>query len=167
MSTDTIAPPRRPSPRVVAERTERRRRNDMSPMSRAPLSVPGATLDPNYYYRWVDDHPGRIQALTSQDDYDPVTYADLGIAPTDADSNPGATVTRVADKPTGRKTMLLRKRKDWHDADKAKEQIQNDQTDNALRRGLVPASDGGQHGLSGEHAYIPEGGIRIDDGRRR
>lgn len=156
-----------PRPRVLKEREERRRRQDLSPMSRAPLALPGANLDHgNYKYRWVVDDPGRVQALTRDDDYDPVTYSDLGIAPTALDSNPGSTVERVADKSTGRKQVLLRKRKDWYDHDKAKEQEPLDRTMQSLKRGIVPGSEG-QQGVMGDGAYIPNGGIQITDGRRR
>lgn len=154
-----------PRPRVAREREERRRRNDLAPMSRAPLALPGANLDPNYKYRWTVDDPGRIQSLTRDDDYDPVTYAELGIAPTGLDSNPGATVERVSDKSTGRKHVLLRKRRDWYAADKAKEQAPLDSTMDALKRGVVPGSNG-QQGVHNDGAYIPKGGIVIKDGRR-
>lgn len=164
MSTDTKL---KPVPtRVAAEREQRRRRSDLTPMSRAPLAVPGAKLDPNYKYRWVDDIPGRVQQLTVNDDYDPVTYADLGLAPMGLDSNSGTTVERVSDKQSGRKTVLLRKRKDWYQHDKAKEQQALDTTMAALKRGHVPTGSNGEGGVMSDGGYIPRSGIRIEDGRR-
>lgn len=55
--------------------TERRRRQpgSLNRLATSNLGVPEECKDPEYHYHWVNDKRGRIQALTTHDDYDVVT----------------------------------------------------------------------------------------------
>lgn len=128
------------------------------------LSVSGH-LDPNYEYRWINADPGRVHALTVNDDWDVVTYAMTGETPSEKDKGAGSGIERIADKATGNRTILVRKPREYYTADKAKEQAQLDEFDAALKRGeskdpnSLQASDPAK-------TYVPRGGIVIQDGRK-
>lgn len=160
MSNNNQQPQTQRPSRADEERTARRRRQDLGEGRLRNLSVEG-TKDPNYVYRWINDDPGRVHKLTVMDDWDRVTNADLGLRD-DRDKNVGAGVERIVDKVTGKRAVLVRKRKDYYAEDKAKEQAQLDETDAALQRGQSRSPEG----LQGPHAYIPAEGISIRDGRR-
>ena len=97
------------------ENRERRRRKggDMS-LRQQNLVLDKTKLDPDFEYRWALDKPGRMMSLTQQDDWDIVT---------DAHAIAGQTgnVTAVA-KHNGYNAgnhILVRKRKDYHEEDRA------------------------------------------------
>ena len=128
-------------------KVERRRRPDSGAMAGQKLYVPDTAKDQNFSYRWANDTPGRIEQLTKADDWDVVS--DI----TDHGQNEGTTEKRVVDKETGRKAVLLRKRKEYYEADKAEGQKLLDARDEAMRRGAPNDSQG----LSGSEAYVPNG----------
>lgn len=131
----------------------RRRRETLGPERNLKLHVPQEMKDPNYEYRWVNDRPGRIMQLTQYDDWDKAPEMEgIGL---------GTTTERVADKYTGERTVLLRKPKEFYDADKAAEQKVLDERDDAMRRGPPPSNEQGSAEL-GE--YVP-GGRNIINGR--
>lgn len=147
-----------PSPRIEQERQQRRRREDTGMGRRRNLSVT-TKMDPNYSYRWVNDDPGRMHSLTVQDDWELVPLD----GPREAkDMSLGTGHERIADRYTGKKTILLRKPRDYYVADKAKEQAEIDETEKSIKRGETRSPDG----LSGPKAYVPAGAINIQDGRR-
>lgn len=146
---ETKRPVGRP-PRVEEAKTERRRRQGMGAERNLKLYVPEGSKDPDYVYRWVNDRPGRVQQLTQQDDWDKAP----GV------TTDGSVETRVADKSSGERTILLRKRRDFYEADKLEEQKLLDATDEQMRRGAAQS----QEGLSGSEAYVP-GGRAGRDGR--
>ena len=141
--------PGRP-PRAQTEQVVRRRREGMGADRNLKLHVPEDKKDPNFEYRWVNDRPGRVQQLTQGDDYDVVP----GV------TNEGTTETRIADKSSGERAVLLRKRKEFYESDKREEQKVLDARDEALRRAPPPSAEG----LSGPEAYVP-GGRNIVGGR--
>lgn len=148
-----------PSKRQEAQRAERRRRQDSGIGRINRLTIPGKT-DPSFVYRWVNDTGGRVQMLTQSDDYDVVTYSELGAVPAEKDIAAGDGVTRVADKGSGQRMMLLRKRRDYYEDDKRKEQEFIDRRMSGLRKGEV----GDDRGLKpGATTY---GEVRIDEPRR-
>lgn len=162
MTTNQQAQPARTA-RQEQERAQRRRREDTGTGRLRNLAVTGK-LDPAYEYRWINDKPGRVQMLTQSDDWDVVTTDQLGER--DAkDRGVGTAVERVVDKVTGTKAVLVRKLKEYYVADKAKEQASVDELQASLTRGdsKVPGSlqttDPGK-------AYVPPGGIVIQDNRR-
>lgn len=155
----------KPSPRVEEERRTRRRRDDMGDGRLKNLAVEG-TMDSAFEYRWINDDPGRVYNLTVRDDWDVVTADQLG-AKHEKDRGVGTGIERIVDKGTGKRAVLVRKPKDYYEVDRAKAQAQLDELDKALRRGDVPASDaGGEPRRMGVNAYVPAGGISIQDGRR-
>ena len=152
------------SPRVEAERSQRRRRDDMGPGRHRNLSIAGMQ-DPRYTYRWVNSDPGRVHQLTVADDWDLVTTNDLGETAA-KDKGSGTGVERIVDKRSGKTAVLVRKLTEYYTADKGKEQALIDETEQTMRRGaVVPVS-----GISGEtlgaSAYVPSGGIAIQSGAR-
>jgi hypothetical protein len=145
--------------RQEAQRAERRRRQDTGIGRLDRLSVPGKK-DSSYVYRWVNDTGGRVQMLTQSDDYDVVTYSELGAVPTDKDIAVGDGVTRIGDKSNGQRVVLLKKRKDYFEDDKRKEQEFLDKRISGLRKGDV----GDQRGLQpGGTTY---GDVQIAEPRR-
>lgn len=143
--------------RAQEQREQRRRRDDMGTGRLRNLAVTGH-LDPNYEYRFVNDDPGRLYQLTQQDDWDVVNGSDL--EPDAKDKGGGTPVERVVDKRTGKRAVLVRKRKDYYLADKAKEQASIDETEKSLKQGATPGGNG-LVAQEGAKAYVPPGGITI------
>jgi hypothetical protein len=134
-------------PKRSEEVTERRRRRDAMGMERnLKLHVPTELKDPNFEYRWVNERPGRVHQMTKGDDWDVVS------ALTGETGGEGTVETRVVDK-AGDKAVLLRKRKDFYESDKAEEQKAIAQREEDMKRAAPPDSEG----LKGPHAYVPGG----------
>jgi hypothetical protein len=122
------APRRGRPPREAAEQQERRRRQpgSLNRMVTSPLGIPDECKDPDYHYHWVNDVRGRVQALTTQDDYDIVTVdeleANLRRNRSDAHFNAssfggnGSTVSLAVER-DGTKAILLKKRQSFYDHD--------------------------------------------------
>lgn len=159
--TTTQAVPQRTA-RQEQERATRRRREDLGVGRMRTLAINGR-IDPDYEYRWVNDKPGRVQMLTTDDDWDVVTTDMVGQR--DAkDKGVGSIVERVVDKTNGARAVLLRKRKDYYTADKAKEQAAVAENEAALARGQSNAP-GSLQASDPDKAYVPRGGIVIDPNR--
>lgn len=155
----------KPSRRVEEERQRRRRRDDLGEGRLKNLAIEG-DLDPNYTYRWINDEPGRVYNLTARDDWDRVTDDMLAGPKSDRDRQIGSGLERIVEKASGKRAILVRKRKDYYLGDKAKEQALLDNQMADLKRG-VPASPKGEETIAVENAYVPAGGISIQDGRRK
>jgi len=152
----------KPTPRQEQERSARRRREDLGVGRMRNLAINGK-LDPDFEYRWVNDKPGRVQMLTVDDDWDVVTTEMLGNR--DAkDKGVGSTVERVVDKTNGTRAVLVRKRKEFYNADKAKEQTLVDETQAGLARGQSSTA-GTLQASEPDKSYVPRGGIVIDANR--
>ena len=149
------------SPRIEEERSRRRRREETGLGRMRNLAVSG-DMDPANTYRWINDDPGRVHNLTKRDDWDLVTEGDLGERDAKDKGLGSSTVERIVDKVTGKRAVLVRKLKTHYVADKAKEQAQIDDLDATMRRGGSKSPEG----LSGPAAYVPQGGIVIQDGRK-
>ena len=150
------AKPRGRQARQGAEKEERRRRSDTGPGRLMRLTVHG-DLDPNYEYRWINDDPGRVRQLTVEDDWNVVDDLDSD----SRNAGVGTATERVVDKGTGRKAILVRKRKEYYQEDKAKEANLLDEREDLMRQGIAP----GQGGITtGENMYVPSGGISIKTG---
>lgn len=149
-----------PRPRIKEERAQRRRRTGLRDDSRLALSVPETAKDKDFEYRWVNDDGRRVQALNESDDWDFVTSAD--IKADERNVKEGAErISRVVgrtEQGAGMRAYLMRKPKDYYQEDKAAEQAAIDETEAAMRQGVAPGSGA----LTGPHAYVPAGGIRID-----
>lgn len=150
--------------RAEAVRKERRRRKGMGLEASLKLSVPEDVKDPNYEYRWARGTPARINQLTKYDDYDVVTSEQ--IASDERQNGIGVTPERhggVDEQGNAYSMVLLRKPKDYYEADQKEKQALVDEREKAIQRGKVEGKDG-QQGLSGSNAYTPEGGISIKHG---
>lgn len=154
METEIRRGPGRP-PRTEEVKVERRRRQGVGAERNLKLHVPESAKDPNFVYRWVNNTPGRVKQLTQMDDYDVVSSEDI-----DAGTSEGTVIKRTVDRREGDEAVLLRKPREFYEADKAEEQKLIDARDEALRAGAAPSSDG----LSGSEAYVP-GGQRGRNGR--
>lgn len=138
-------------------RRERRRKPGSTTLSGIKLSVDESALDrKNYHYRFVKAGDGnRINQLYGQD-YD--------VAPEAAkpDSNSVGTVNS-AHGGTGENgapydMVLMRKPKDWFDADQKEKQAPLDAMDEAIRRG----QDHAKNELRGPGVYTPDAGNSIE-----
>lgn len=115
-------------PRAEAEQGERRRRQpgSLNRMVASALSIPEECRDPDYHYHWVNDVRGRVQALTTQDDYDVVTVDELeaNLRRNRSDAHftaanfggNGSTVSLAVER-DGTKAILLKKRGSFYQAD--------------------------------------------------
>lgn len=148
--------PGRP-PRQEQVQSERRRRSADQAIAGLKLHVREDLKDPNFTYRWANDRPGRIHQLTEQDDWDVVSTGDAGSL---TSASEGTVMRRSVDKATGEGAVLLRKRKDFYEADQKDKQKPLDERDELLRRGAAPGSES----LTGSEAYVP-GGRNTVDGR--
>lgn len=141
--------PRSVEARADEVRQERRRKPGQTVLSGIKLSVDESKLDRNtYQYRFANDKGGRVEQLGS---------VDWDVAPEAAksDGNGLGTVNSVhagviEGKPYN--TVLLRKRKDWFEADQKEKQQPLDATDEAIRRGNV---DHKANELRGDGVYTP------------
>lgn len=162
MSNAVVEKPRQVTPRIEEERARRRRRDDVSFSRMRNLAIEG-DLDPRYEYRWINDSPGRVHNLTVRDDWDVVTNDMLGDRH-DKDKGVGSGVERIVNKGDGGRAILVRKLRDYYVKDKAKEQAGIDETDAAMKRGETRSPEALKPGV--DNAYVPQGGIIIQDGRR-
>ena len=155
------------SRRVEEERQQRRRRDDMGEGRLRNLAIAG-DLDPDYTYRWINDEPGRVHNLTVRDDWDRVTEDMLTGPKSERDRQLGSGLERIIEKASGKRAILVRKRKEFYIADKAKEQVVVDRQMDAIKQGMTPGGHRGEPTLTAsDNAYVPAGGISIQDGRRR
>lgn len=153
----------------MAEQTKRgeaisqeRRRRDTDALggSRKRLSVSGDLDTANYTYRWVNDEPGRIEDMTTRDDWNVVSDRDGEL------KNDGAGTGAEVAVQAGRgahgqavRAILLRKRKDWQEADDRAKQRHIDEQEASIRAGATP-------GAGTEGTYTPRNGIQLEHGTR-
>lgn len=129
-------------------RRERRFKPGDLQASGIKLQVDMSKLDTNTFtYRFANDRPDRIRGLEARD---------WDIAPefAKADTNSGGTVnSAVAGFDEGRpyNTVLMRKYRDWFDADQKRKMEPLDEIDRAIARG---AEHAGQQ-LTGAGVYTP------------
>jgi hypothetical protein len=153
------------SKRIAELRKQRaERRSSNSADMTLKLSIPEEEKDPRFEYRWAVDTAGtgtRIHQLRTKD---------WEIVPSRAaDQDPrnvgmGTTQERFANTRTVQKPdkhILMRKPKEFYAEDKAREQAKIKADEDALRKGDVK----NPQGLSGPGAYVPAGGMKIEQGR--
>jgi hypothetical protein len=121
--------------------------------------VDTSKFDPAFTYRIINDEPGRIHALTVQDDWDVVTHAQMGTERDAKEKGVGSSVEFVVDRQTGKKAVLVRKPLDYYKADKAKEQA----SITAQMADIKSGKHQGPDALAGPNAYVPTGGINIQE----
>lgn len=139
--------------RADTVRNERRRKPGATVAAGLKLHVDADKLDPAYEYRWVNDAPGRVQQMYDQD-WDKVEDATIG--------NGEGTVPTIhvsGGSPTPTNAILMRKRKDWYEADQKEKQAPLDEMDQAIRRGVNHEQQ--EPELRGGVAYTPGGSNTI------
>lgn len=140
-----------------AEETRRARRRQPGKLANTgmKLTVDEEKLDrKNFEYRFVRDTGGRVQQLAGQD-YDPVL--DDGAKPDSSGVGVTPTVHGGTDeqgKPYG--MVLMRKHRDWFEADQKEKQRPLDEMDEAIRRGANKTE------LTGDGTYTPGGSNTIE-----
>ena len=152
------------SERTRDTRRERRRRETDAIYDGVQfhLGVPphikeGEYSDENYAYYWANDDKGRIQYLTEQDDWDPVE--DREANKDHRNKGGGTQLERVVGR--GRdgspiRAKLLRKHRDWYNADQANLLAKQDASRRRLRE--TQGDGSGSDIMTGDprHAYIPQ-----------
>ena len=134
-------------------RTERRRKPGSTVNSGLKLHVDASLKDPAYEYRWVNDVPGRVQSFANQD-WDRVDNAEIAGEGNANGTIPTKFVGMVSGGPTN--AVLMRKRKDWHEADQIEKRKPLNAQDEAIRRGTIHQAQN-EPELAGGIAYTPGG----------
>jgi hypothetical protein len=132
----------------------RRRRKGMGMERNLKLHVPEELKDPNFVYRFVNDRPGRVRQLTQMDDYSVVSANELnGALEPEKSTAEGTVVTRTADSTVGERVVLLKKPREYYEADRKEHDHAIAAHEDTMRRGrpLTPDAD------NGDHAYTPGG----------
>ena len=134
--------------RSEIERRERRRKPGPVEQAGLKLTLDESKLDRNrFHYRFVNDKPERVRHLMAND-YDIATEV------AKPDSNSGGTVTSAlagVDERGPYNTVLMRKERDWFEADQVEKMKPLDMMDDQIRRG---AEHQGQK-LTGSGVYSP------------
>lgn len=142
--------------RIEEIRAKRKARGTLSNDPGMRLSVDESKKDPRWQYRWVLDREMRIQQMQSQDwEFAP----ELG---DERDTGMGSRVERVVNDRTvasAEKGFLMRKPKEFYSEDRKRRFARLTDSERALEQGDVGSSEG----LS-DHAYIPKGGMKINNG---
>jgi hypothetical protein len=124
------------------------------------LAVNTAALDKkNYVHRFVNDEPGRIEALTKGGEWDIVQDPNKTIK-SDA-TGEGTSVSVVVGTNAGgqpKRAVLLQKPKWIHDEDQKAKMADLDTTMSAIKRGKPKTADAE---ITGDTGYVPDGGISI------
>lgn len=143
--------------RAEEVRNERRRQPGAVVAAGIKLAVDESKLDrKRFEYRWVKDHGGRTTQLHN-DDWD--------AAPENAvigNAGPGTVGTKIGGTDENGKPysmVLMRKRKDWFQADQKEKRKPLDEMDAAIKRGasrpeVAPADQAA--------FYTPDSGNRIE-----
>lgn len=107
------------------------------------LAVEGK--DPNFVYRWVNDDPGRIDDFQARGytlvPADEVKVADRRV---DVASSGSSLASLVVDKQTGRKSFLMKQRKEDFLEDQALKQKEVDELESTMYRDARNKSDYGE-----------------------
>ncbi len=148
------------STRAEAVRTTRRHERGAVVNTGLRMAVNDAALDKkNYVHRFVNDDPGRIQAMTEGGEWDKVEDPNKVIK---SDSTGEGTNVSVVVGTTAngapKRAVLLRKPKWIHDEDQKAKMADHDKTMAAIKRGK-PTTAAAE--ITGDTGYVPDGGIDI------
>lgn len=129
------------------------RRNGSIGAAPKRIDVPESGLDrKDFSYRVVNDTPGRIERLTTDDTWELVPRVNGREMDFHVDRNTDGSSMR------GR---LLRKPREWYEEDQAAKQTQIETEMKQIKNGRVQ-SESGAH-ANPAHTYVPDGGIQIQD----
>ena len=143
MTDDTVVElPKSKRPERKEEVKEERRRRGVQGLERhLRLNVNKDKIDPAYEYRWINDALGRLQAKTTQDDWDRV-------------EDEAPRVVGIGPDGKAMHAYLCRKRKDYYQQDKAEEQAKlKEQEDAVLKHKAAAGQDALNPGAP--EAYVP------------
>lgn len=143
-------------PRKEETQERRRRRNSGVYAHGRRMGVNPALLDFNSYeYRFVNDDPGRLVAMTKHDDWD-VVANDGGAVKEDSTDLGAAVSIAVGTNPDGspKRAYLCRKPKEYYVEDQKAKQAELDKQLEQLARG------NDRHGTP-QSDYVPSTGIRM------
>jgi len=147
-------PPRSLETRADGIRQERRRKAGSTVLPGIKLGVDESKLDrANFEYRFVNDSPGRVQQMFDED-WDPVNQ------PVKTDSDGLGTVQgKVVGTHNGAplSAILMKKRKDWYDADQKEKQRPLEEADEQIRRGVIHQKQQDTAELAPGLTYTPGG----------
>lgn len=147
--------PKRGRPRKE-ETAERRRKRGGGYLHGRRLGTNPEYIDhTRYAYRWINDEPGRLVAMTQHDDWDIVTNQG-GAVKEDASDLGDAVSLVVGTLPDGspKRAYLCRKPKKFYEEDQAEKQAELDAQLEQLRRG-------NDRGGASQSDYVPKGGISL------
>ena len=133
--------------RAEEVRQERRRKPGSTVHLGIKLGLPEEQLDRKAHaHRWVNDTGDRVEAF-KRNDWDPVQID-------------GRTESRVVGTDSGQpvKAVLMRKRKDWYDADYKESQKPLDDIEKDIKRGAYR----NEAELSRDITYSPNDGNKLD-----
>lgn len=162
MAEPKIARPVRED-RVAEVQGERRRRKDMSVNAHLRFSIPDHLRDDKAYrYHWLVDRPGRIEMKTKHDDWDFVEEPEL--ASDGRQTGAGTRIERHAGTDqfgNPLRAFLVRKKREYYEEDKAKDQADLDKRMAAIKSGKPVNKDG--QTIAQDGSYVPQGGIVIQE----
>lgn len=153
--TDEEAPRRGRPPKVERQDAEQERRRKRGGVQNKRIGYNLSQLDVNNYkYRVINDDPGRMYALTKEDDY-AVVHQD-GSDITDQSEMGSAVCWEVGKHPNGSPKMayLCRKKIEWYKAD------QEEKT-REIERQIAEMRRGNDRNGASQSDYVPSTGIRI------
>jgi len=135
--------------------TERRRRGAVGTM-RAKLGVNEKALDRKAFeYRWINDAKNRVHDLTDENYDNWSLVKDPKGAVKNDGSDIGSAVSRIVGTQASNEPLrayLVKKPKEWHDADQAEKQ-------DAIEKKMAGIEAGGD-----PHTYAPDGGMKVSYG---
>jgi hypothetical protein len=150
--------PAKLSARAVEARQERRRRRSDDPLDSVQfhLSVQRSQDDPDYVYYFANDDKGRIQYLTTQDDWD--FDEDRNADKDSRNKEGGSRICRAVGRSRDGETLFayrLKKRRDWFEEDNAENHRRLDARTQRLRETQDDGSGAGLLTGDPKHGYIP------------
>lgn len=153
----------RPS-RADEVKSERRRQRGANQIMGLKLGVSESILDrQKFEYRWINDNGGRIEQMTTADDWDLVPDPKMQGKP-DADGL-GSIISKVVGKGESGQPMrayLARKPRQFYEEDQRDKRDSIKRTMDSIKRG-EPQTEAPALGKAG---YVPSSGIQIKDGRQ-
>lgn len=165
MATPEITKPAPRENRAKEVQMVRRRRVDAGNSSHLRLSIPDHMRDDKTYrYYWLADRPGRIEQKTKYDDWDFVEEAEL--AQDGRQTGAGTRIERHAGVDQFGKPLrffLVRKLREYDEADKKEGQAKIDAMMQQIKRGKTPSKPGEPSREDDPTSYVPEGGIVIQE----
>lgn len=135
-------------------RSERRRKPGDTNHLRQRLTIDENLKDPRFEYRFANDEPGRVEYLQSQD-YD-LVHDRSGKLKSDAtgEGTPVSVIVGTNADGSPKRAFLMRKRKDWLEADKKEKSARIRDRVKSMNVGAGSAPE--ERSLQGK-TYVPGG----------